>query len=54
MADKLSQFSHAYALSKQPFENMKQTPSWQSEIVFVLLAGVLGGIITWHPGMFHP
>ncbi|MFD1850484.1 heavy metal translocating P-type ATPase [Oceanobacillus bengalensis] len=52
MADKLSQFSHAYSLSKATIRNMKQNTFLAVGIVFVLLAGVLGGIIHLASGMF--
>ncbi|GAB3055784.1 heavy metal translocating P-type ATPase [Virgibacillus ainsalahensis] len=52
MADKLMQFSHAYSLSKATIRNMKQNTFLAVGIVFVLLAGVLGGIINLASGMF--
>jgi Cd2+/Zn2+-exporting ATPase len=51
MADKLSQFSHAYSLSKVTIRNMKQNTFLAVGIVFVLLAGVLGGIVNLASGM---
>lgn len=51
MADKLSQFSHAYSLSKATIRNMKQNTFLAVGIVFVLLAGVLGGFVNMAIGM---
>jgi Cd2+/Zn2+-exporting ATPase len=51
MADKLSQFSHAYSLSKATIRNMRQNTFLAVGIVFVLLAGVLGGVINLASGM---
>ncbi|WP_249872510.1 heavy metal translocating P-type ATPase [Oceanobacillus saliphilus] len=52
MADKLKQFSHAYSLSKATIRNMKQNTFFSVGIVFVLLAGVLGGTVHLASGMF--
>ncbi|WP_087972694.1 heavy metal translocating P-type ATPase [Oceanobacillus rekensis] len=52
MADKLKQFSHAYSLSKATIRNMKQNTFFAVGIVFVLLAGVLGGTVHLASGMF--
>src|SRR5699024_2004530 len=52
MADKLSQFSHAYSLSKATTRNMKQNTFLAVGIVFALLAGVLAGTIHLASGMF--
>jgi Cd2+/Zn2+-exporting ATPase len=51
MADKLSQFSHAYSLAKSTIRNMKQNTFIAVGIVFVLLAGVLGGVVNLAIGM---
>lgn len=52
MADKLSQFAHAYALSKATIRNMKQNTFLAVGIVFALLGGVLGGVVHLASGMF--
>jgi len=52
MADKLSQFSHAYSLSKATIRNMRQNTFLAVGIVFILLAGVLGGMVNLAIGMF--
>lgn len=52
MADKLMQFSHAYALSKRTIRNMKQNMYFAVGIVFLLLLGVLFGHIHLASGMF--
>jgi len=52
MADKLSQFSHAYLLSKATIRNMKQNTILAVGTVFVLLAGVLAGTVHLASGMF--
>ncbi|MDD2555549.1 MAG: HAD-IC family P-type ATPase, partial [Syntrophaceticus sp.] len=52
MADKLMQFSHAYALAKATVWNMKQNTFIAVAIVFVLLAGVLLGYVHLASGMF--
>lgn len=52
MADKLMQFSHAYALSKATVRNMKQNTFLAILIVFVLLVGVLFGSVHLAFGMF--
>ncbi|GAB3806836.1 heavy metal translocating P-type ATPase [Virgibacillus kimchii] len=51
MADKLSQFSHAYSLSKATIRNMKQNTFIAVAVVFILLAGVLGGAVNLAIGM---
>lgn len=51
MADKLSQYAHAYSLSKSTVRNMKQNTFLAVGIVFVLLAGVLGGVVNLASGM---
>lgn len=52
MADKLLQFSHAYALSKATVRNMKQNIYFAVMIVSFLLTGVLIGDIHLASGMF--
>ncbi len=52
MADRLMQFSHAYALAKATMRNMKQNIYFAVFIVFVLLMGVLFGWIHLASGMF--
>lgn len=52
MADKLMQFSHAYALAKSTVRNMKQNTCIAVSIVFILLAGVLLGYVHLASGMF--
>lgn len=52
MADKLTQLSHAYALSKATMKNMKQNIYFAVAIVFVLLMGVLSGNVHLASGMF--
>lgn len=52
MADKLSQFSHAYSLSKATVRNMKQNTAIAVGVVFLLLAGVLAGTVHLASGMF--
>ena len=52
MADKLMQFSHAYALAKATVRNMKQNTFIAVAIVFILLAGVLLGFVHLASGMF--
>lgn len=52
MADKLMQFSHAYALSKATIRNMKQNMYFAVGIVFILLIGVLMGDVHLASGMF--
>ncbi len=52
MADRLSQFSHAYSLAKATVRNMKQNTYFAVMIVFVLLTGVLAGFIHLASGMF--
>jgi Zn2+/Cd2+-exporting ATPase len=48
MADRLDQFSHAYALAKATIRNMKQNTYFAVGTVVLLLAGVLLG-----KGRFH-
>lgn len=52
MADKLMQFSHAYALSKVTIRNMRQNTFFAVGTVFVLLLGVLMGSVHLASGMF--
>lgn len=52
MADKLKQFSHAYALSKATMGNMKQNMYFAVGTVILLLIGVLSGNIHLASGMF--
>ncbi|HHY25369.1 MAG TPA: cation-translocating P-type ATPase [Desulfitobacterium dehalogenans] len=52
MADKLMQFSHAYALAKATVRNMKQNTFFAVTIVFILLAGVLSDYVHLASGMF--
>lgn len=52
MADKLSQYSHAYSLSKATIRNMKQNTFLAVGVVFLLLIGVLAGVINLASGMF--
>ena len=52
MADKLTQLSHAYSLSKATIRNMKQNTYFAVAIVFVLLLGVLFGSVHLASGMF--
>ena len=52
MADKLSQFSHAYSLAKATMRNMKQNIFIAVAVVFILLGGVLMGSIHLASGMF--
>ncbi|MDM5190778.1 cation-translocating P-type ATPase [Bacillus sp. DX4.1] len=52
MADKLTQLSHAYSLSKATIRNMKQNTYFAVGIVFVLLLGVLNGSVHLAFGMF--
>ncbi|WP_019850261.1 cation-translocating P-type ATPase [Desulfitobacterium sp. PCE1] len=52
MADKLMQFSHAYALAKATVRNMKQNTFFAVAIVFILLAGVLSDYVHLASGMF--
>ncbi|MHA6253053.1 heavy metal translocating P-type ATPase [Oceanobacillus sp. CAU 1775] len=51
MADKLSQYAHAYSLSKSTVRNMKQNTFIAVGVVAVLLAGVLGGVVNLASGM---
>ncbi|MEB5452860.1 cation-translocating P-type ATPase [Virgibacillus pantothenticus] len=52
MADKLTQFSHAYALAKATIRNMKQNTWIAIGTVFLLLLGVLNGSVHLASGMF--
>lgn len=52
MADKLSQFAHAYALAKATARNMKQNTVIALGTVFLLLIGVLNGTVHLASGMF--
>ena len=52
MADKLTQLSHAYSLSKATIRNMKQNTYFAVAMVFVLLVGVLYGSVHLASGMF--
>lgn len=52
MADKLMQFSHAYALAQATVRNMKQNTFLAVAIVFILLAGVLSDYVHLASGMF--
>lgn len=52
MADKLSQFAHAYALTKATSRNMKQNTLIALGTVFLLLIGVLNGTVHLASGMF--
>ncbi|HHY81689.1 MAG TPA: cation-translocating P-type ATPase [Clostridiales bacterium] len=52
MADKLSQLSHAYVLSKATIKNMKQNTYFAVAVVFILLMGVLSGNVHLASGMF--
>ncbi|WP_053362342.1 cation-translocating P-type ATPase [Bacillus sp. FJAT-27251] len=52
MADKLTQLSHAYSLSKATIANMKQNTYFAVATVFVLLLGVLNGSVHLASGMF--
>lgn len=51
MADKLMQFSHAYALSKATIRNMKQNIYFAVAVVAVLLVGVLNDSVHLASGM---
>ncbi|MGJ7923027.1 heavy metal translocating P-type ATPase [Neobacillus sp. LXY-4] len=52
MADKLTQLSHAYSLSKVTIRNMKQNTFFAVSIVFILLIGVLFKTVHLASGMF--
>ncbi|QDI92152.1 cadmium-translocating P-type ATPase [Salicibibacter halophilus] len=52
MADRLGQFSHAYALSKATMRNLKQNIIIALGTVFLLLGGVVAGYIHMATGMF--
>ncbi|MEK4023294.1 heavy metal translocating P-type ATPase [Sporosarcina sp. FSL W7-1283] len=51
MADRLDQFSHAYALAKATVQNMKQNTFFAVGTVFLLLLGVLLGKVFLASGM---
>lgn len=52
MADKLTQFSHAYSLAKATMQNMKQNIFFAVAVVVILLSGVLLESIHLASGMF--
>src|SRR5690606_33043141 len=52
MADKLSQYAHAYVLSKKAIRNMRQNIAIALAVVVILLVGVLGGHVHLASGMF--
>jgi len=52
MADKLMQFSHAYALAKATIRNMKQNTFFAVAVVVILLIGVLSDYVHLASGMF--
>lgn len=52
MADRLMQFSHAYALAKATIRNVKQNTAFAVITVLALLAGVLYGSVHLASGMF--
>ncbi len=52
MADKLTQLSHAYSLSKATTFNMKENTYFAVAIVFILLLGVLNESVHLALGMF--
>lgn len=52
MADRLSQFSHAYSLAKATVRNMKQNTFIAVGTVVLLLIGVLNGTVHLASGMF--
>mgnify|MGYP001160554133 CR=1 FL=1 len=52
MADRLSQFSHAYSLAKATVRNMKQNTFIAVGTVVFLLVGVLNGTVHLASGMF--
>ncbi len=52
MADKLMQFSHAYALAKVTIRNMKQNTFFAVAVVVILLIGVLSDYVHLASGMF--
>ncbi|MCG4627937.1 cation-transporting P-type ATPase, partial [Anaerostipes hadrus] len=52
MADKLSQYAHAFALSKKTMRNMKQNIAVALAVVVFLLVGVLRGQVDLAAGMF--
>ncbi|AJO24673.1 cation-translocating P-type ATPase [Weizmannia coagulans] len=52
MADKLSQYAHAFALSKKTMRNMKQNIAIALSVVVFLLVGVLRGQVDLAAGMF--
>jgi Cd2+/Zn2+-exporting ATPase len=52
MADRLSQLSHAYALSKATIRNMKANTYFAVGVAFILLMGVLLDYVHLASGMF--
>ncbi|GAB1475784.1 heavy metal translocating P-type ATPase [Bacillota bacterium] len=52
MADRLMQFSHAYALAKATIRNVKQNTAFAVITVLALLTGVLYGSVHLASGMF--
>ncbi|WP_018664205.1 heavy metal translocating P-type ATPase [Heyndrickxia acidiproducens] len=52
MADKLTQYAHAFALSKKTMRNMKQNIAIALVVVAFLLVGVLWGRVNLAIGMF--
>lgn len=52
MADKLSQYAHAYSLAKSTIRNMRQNIAIALVVVAILLIGVLGGQVNLAIGMF--
>ncbi|MEK4248542.1 heavy metal translocating P-type ATPase [Paenibacillus sp. FSL W7-1287] len=52
MADKFSQYAHAYVLSKKAIRNMRQNIAIALAVVVILLVGVLGGHVHLASGMF--
>ena len=52
MADRLTQFSHAYSLAKATIRNMKQNTFIAVGTVVLLLIGVLNGTVHLASGMF--
>ncbi|MTT30424.1 heavy metal translocating P-type ATPase [Terrilactibacillus sp. BCM23-1] len=52
MADKLSQYAHAYSLSKATIRNMHQNITIALAVVVILILGVLAGQLHLASGMF--
>src|SRR5690625_5828347 len=52
MADRLTQFSHAYALAKATLRNVKQNIFIAVGTVVLLLIGVLNDVVHLASGMF--